>query len=213
MDLTYEEIEEKYCPIVDWGIQEPFDLYIFEKFLPEFYTPSKKPWIMSIGTSSIKESLIMKKFHERIYDINPHSVKVTACNINPYSKDLSTFQDYDFKQFGHNEGDGTQDLTWVSPFLDNEDKRYQYDLTYIRNPDLIDLHLWHIIFEKAINYTKKDGAVVTLIRETDKQRYEDGLLDIIEKDFDIRPAFSEETKIEGYPYPNFHNTIGIFKPK
>jgi hypothetical protein len=190
---------------------EKLNLKIFELFIPEFYTPSENPYAMSVGASSTREATIIKQFHENKYSIPYERVKVAACNSMPYPDDSPWLDIYDFNNFGFT-GDATQEFTWAMPFMDSGSETMDYDLVYIRNPDLINLNEWGIIYYRAIQFVKESGVVVTLIRESDVHKYE-SVLNYL-SGHDIKPVFSDETNIGlENSSEDFHYLLGVFKSK
>ncbi len=194
---------------------EAIDLFLLQKYVTPNYQPRENPWVMDVGAASAKIGLVTKVFHLTEFNIPYSNSTVVGINIHKISGVYRAERGYDILNSGPLEGgDALQDFTWVLPFMGSEENIPKYDLTIIRNPDLINLEKWRTIFRKALQYTREQGSVVTLIRETDVEKYEQ-LLKGLKKGFGIEPTISEETKIENdlrsNNSENYHHTIGIFK--
>jgi hypothetical protein len=65
---------------------------------------------------------------------------------------------------------------------------------------------------RAMEFTRRQGSVVTIIKEEDVRKYE-GLLRGLKSKYGIEPIISEKTMVENdLTRSNFHHTIGVFKP-
>ncbi len=200
-------------PLGKYMQYEEMDVYVLERHLPEYYSPSDKPFAMAVGARNIKEGTVIRAFHQNVYGIDPDDVTVAACNLSKLLEQSAN--DYDFVLTGYMDGDARKDYIWQMPFHQSGRMKERYDLTYIRNPSLMPMDDWVDIFMNALMWTDKNGAVVTLVQDKDLDTY-DYFLDILKKKC-VKPVFSGEAH-EGvelnYPHPivDTHHTIGIFKP-
>jgi hypothetical protein len=212
------EIEAKYEKELDYPSgSEELDLYLFETIVKPYYSPSAKPLSMVVGALGEKAARVLKQFHKTAYGIPFENNKVIACN----KKNLpgAPFMcDYDNVLSGEMRGDAALEFTWAAPFLEMEEEFRKYDISFVRNPDLVDTGNWGNVFSRALEYTRPEGALVTIVREYDAQRYSNLLKFLGE--FDIQPVYSGLTGIINdrperalLGSNNFHHTIGIFKPR
>lgn len=184
------------------------EVALLENLLPPHYAKRESADVMVVGALSWKEASILRAFHENAFQIPPDKVRVAGCSISIPKEMILTMDRYDIAMGAPFDGDATQDFTWFYPHMEWGREDFQFDLTFIRNPDMYDLQTWSLIFYRAMEHTSSDGAVVTLIRRDDLGRYAK-LLEFLREEMDIEPAFSGPTGAED----EFVHTIGIFKPK
>ena len=209
--VRLHDIWERYEDALEGDIDVAPDLYIFEEIVRPFYSPSRQPIAMCVGVMGEKSPRSLRAFHERCYGIPRQDTKVVGCNKRDFSGHEFLLPDYDFLMTGF-QGDATHEFTWHMPFGEFDVNRWQYDLSLIRNPDLVSVDEWSAIFRRGMQYTGPDGVLVTIIRERDVRKYQNLLGQL--KEHEIEPAFSGQTGIKN-PQDSFrenhHHTIGIFK--
>ena len=88
--------------------------------------------------------------------------------------------------------------------------RQKVDMTYIRNPDLVNEWDWSSIYGRALEFTERSGVVVTLIRESDVRRFQT-VASVIKQRFGAEPIISQKTgmTLDDRTHDNFHHYIGI----
>lgn len=191
---------------------EDVDLKIFDKFVTPHYKPSESPLCMCVGASCVHEGRMLREYHHKTFG-NNGSIRIAACNIGSYCPGLTT--EYDLEIYDPLRGDATTNFPYhmamgtLSPNTSSD-----FDLVYIRNPDLEETIKWHTIFHRALDNIEPTGVVVTLIRETDLPNYRE-LLSHLEND-GINPVVSSQTgfswgKEDSLFGENFVHTIGVFK--
>jgi hypothetical protein len=174
---------------------EAQDIVILDKFVKPLYEPSAVPLAMCVGYSCVREGAILRDFHERSYGFNYDAPKVIACNIREF--ELAGTNDRLDKVYMHPvTGDVRDCFTWMKPLLDlGVTNRLSYDLSYIRNPDLVIIRDWAAVFGRAVEMTSSTGVVVTLIRESDAERFED-LKDYLKDQFQVEPTLVTPTGMD-----------------
>jgi hypothetical protein len=168
---------------------------------------------MVVGYSSLREAQILRGFHEDSYGFTPQALKVVGCNIAE-RRAAGTTDSLDRLYMGHFAGDAKDSFTWLKPFGDlGIYDRFCYDLSYIRNPDLLDTQDWGAVFARAIEMTASTGVVVTLVREADVSSFS-RLQRHLERQYDMRPALvtPTEMKLEDDPLRQ-HFLLGVFQGK
>jgi hypothetical protein len=187
------------------GRMEQVDVEILRRWLPPFYKAPQDVACMVVGASSVREGSIWREYHA-----DAEKVRVAACNPADLSGLRSVIGQYDASAFGWPQGDALHQFTWASLLTELDPDRSQFDVTSIRNPDLVDTQEWAAIFLRAAEWTAPKGVIVTLVRNTDLEQY-DNLLGRL-RQHGMSPMYSGPT---GYASPfgeNFHHTIGIFRP-
>lgn len=194
---------------------EQVDLLTLEKILPQFYKPTDSPCCMCVGVLMLHEARLMKYFHHNVYGAPVESTKVAGVS-NRNLPESPLLDVYDYKQFHELFGDARQDPTWAFSLNELCQDREKYDLAYIRNPELFSSTIRdHVLmFARALTWTSTQGAVVTMIRETDSNNYEIFLREL-QQATGVKPVFSEKIDLAGIKSLHgrmFHGEIGIFKP-
>jgi hypothetical protein len=200
------------------GSIEEKDIEIFQKFVTPHYRPCKNPISMAVGAISSTERDVIKTYHQRQFGISTKQTMVASTNRNPKDPIYDKYPElhYDHESFGL-DGDARMSHCYMGALNQFNQFDRNFDLVYIRNPDLLSQNNWEYIFKRALEWTAKDGgAVATLIRKNDIAKY-NRLLNRLDNEFGIIPVFSGETKIctknkwEIFS-ENHQHTIGIFKP-
>jgi len=190
---------------------EVLDISILDKFVKPLYQPRATPLAMCVGYSLVREGMILRGFHELSYQFNYDTPLVVACN----QRDIpvaGTTDRLNKLYTGAAYGNAEDPTTWLAAFtyLGIND-HFSYDLSYIRNPDLLDITLWAKVFLQAVEMTAPTGVVVTLIRLDDVTKF-DKLCNRLEDDYQIVPALVTETKmnIDNDPLRQ-HHLLAVFK--
>ncbi len=189
---------------------DELDLEVLCRHVPAHYQPTPRPIVMCVGALFDVEAATLRQFHHDAYHIPPHDTIVAACNTTDTPVSARSADGFDYAQFGWMNGDARRDLTWMGPLM--KTKRVAYDLSSIRNPDLVRTHEWADVFGKALIWTLPSGVVITQIKSHDAHLYT-RLLAEIEARYDVRPVFSGVTGVgdEDDPFENDYHTIGIFQ--
>jgi len=213
--IKASEINEKFEEVLDFPmVGEAIDLFLLQNYVKPNYQPSVEPWVMDVGALGVKTARVAKHFHLEEFGIPYSKTTVVGINTRPIHPEYRYIMDiYDIVQSGPMEGNALNEFTWAAPFMKNSGaERLGYDLTIIRNPDLVNIQNWEGVFMRALEYTRGQGSVVTIIREGDVQKYE-RLLSGLKNNFGVKPIISEQTKVENDLMPvNHQHTIGVFKP-
>ncbi len=212
---TYADLREQYQS--EFGhssiaMVEPLDLFILEHFCTSIYQPSEHPQAMSVGPFSVREGTVLRAFHKHMYG---RQVKVAGCNNFTPARRLSVQNDLDVALFDPLFGDATYSHTWMTPCADGDFPDVQFDMSYIRNPDLVNMQKWAAVFAKAYEFTKPKGIVVTLVRKNDVDKYKE-LERAVKHEYDMTPIISTPTGIEKLSGVNrdiaeLCHYLGVFK--
>ncbi len=190
---------------------EIVDLEVYREFLKPNIEPREEPNGMVVGALFDWEASVIKNFFEREYGIKKEKTKVAGCSLENrtiFNKEKA----FDYLKTGRIEGDASYCNLWLDSLNKMKIKNFSYDLVSIRNPDLVNIDNWTKVYLKSLEYLEpKEGALITLIREEDVERYEK-VEKNIKKISGIEPVLYGETGVEYKDaWINPQHTIGIFK--
>ena len=177
------ELLKKYNGLISIFLPvQKIDLWILEKFLNPLYKPRKESYVMCIG-GMFGEKDILQKYHKQNH--KTEKIKIVACNILPAY--LFHSLNYDFILSGK-QGDASKDLMWDTAKQKLNTK--EFDLVYIRFPDLFETNNWEQVLELSLQNITKQGVVFILVRKNDLKK-----LNRFLKNIKHKPVISKKTRI------------------
>ena len=182
------------------------DFYIFETFLTPHYNPRENPLAMVVG-ASLDEAPVIRFFHQQEYGIPLERVKIAGCTTRP-TIIKEERRRYDLFYCGEI-GEGGMESLWRQGAY--ELGAADFDLAYIRFPNLSETQNWYSAFESAYLCVRPEGAIISVLAHKDVAYFEK-LKEMLRTRLRFEPVVSENTGIiDSYGLPAFHYWVAIFK--